>query len=367
MRIRNNTFVVARVLWVTGAIITGASGVLMLLWFTERLELPTSNRLLLMVGSGKRLWNIPAEVLLSLGFVVCAMASRTAGAIVLSSVLFGVAAGLVSLSPQSMVAWSAAIIGVTAAWICLARIRTSPRSFVYQLVAELRSMGDERCRLRAAAIAFGVLLALHAIHADVSRSVAETSFERRALSWYASMPATDSVATTRLEVFTDYQCPACRKLVPEDQRIAREVADKGLNLTVQIRDFPLDPSCNAHIPTAFNPHPVACLAAAARRLVEKVEGEAGASPFSDWLYSRHLTASTIHERLASIGLESHFNAESANLLELVRMDAAAGAAYGVKGTPSVVLNSRLVPISGPRELRRVLDYEAKRQALMASR
>ncbi len=143
-------------------------------------------------------------------------------------------------------------------------------------------------------------------------------------------------AALRIVVFTDYQCPDCRRI--EGQLRAAQVADPRISLSV--KHFPFCTLCN---PGAPNLHPNACWAARAAEAAGILAGPDGFWRTHDWLFSRSgaFTDSELNAALPALGfaparfLEVMTGSET---LARVEADIAEGFALGLAATPMIFVN-----------------------------
>jgi protein-disulfide isomerase len=143
-----------------------------------------------------------------------------------------------------------------------------------------------------------------------------------------------------VEVFLDWQCPACVHLEYAPV-IARYEAHQPGAVKYVLRDYPLSSRCNPHVPSEL--HPAACDAAVAMR-VARDRGKA--DELADWLFSNqpNLTSETVRAKAASFLGVTDFDAEYARRLPDVTRDIENGSARHITSTPSVFINGR--PIRG---------------------
>ncbi len=139
--------------------------------------------------------------------------------------------------------------------------------------------------------------------------------------------------------FSDYQCGHCRGAHWTLRRLVDEYDGK---VRLVHRHYPLDNSCNPHIPRPF--HRYACLAARATICADE-QGKFW--EMNDILYEnpRHLERKHLAGYARQLDLDlSKFEAclVSSRTEEKLREDIHAGTGWGVRGTPAFVINGRLV-------------------------
>ena len=147
----------------------------------------------------------------------------------------------------------------------------------------------------------------------------------------------------RLTVFTDFECPAC---FCNAQVIHNRIAEAfGGRLVLQIRHFPLCGDCNDTVEGAF--HPNACDAA---RAAEAARLQGGAEAFARMyrllFRNRDRLSRDIYADLATqIGLDADrlmSDMRGDAVARVLRSDMALARELGVRGTPTMFLNGRLI-------------------------
>ena len=143
-------------------------------------------------------------------------------------------------------------------------------------------------------------------------------------------------------VFSDFQCPQCRK--------AHELLDELLQshpdqLRVIFRQFPQDPACNPHPEFSGGGHPAACRAARAYEAALAVGGTKAALAMQRVLFERHgeLDLDRFADWAAELGLDrAAFTQalESPAVAERIAADVALGNRLGVAAVPALFLNGR---------------------------
>jgi len=152
-------------------------------------------------------------------------------------------------------------------------------------------------------------------------------------SWMRVAPAPQSEPVV-VEVFLDWQCPACAHM-----EYAPVVAKNAGAVKYVLRDYPLNHRCNPHVTSET--HGAACEAAVAMRIARdrgKSEELAG------WLFSNQpaLTPAIVKAKAESLLGVGDFDAEYTKRLPDVMKDVEEGAARHLQFTPSVFLNGKLV-------------------------
>jgi protein-disulfide isomerase/uncharacterized membrane protein len=145
-------------------------------------------------------------------------------------------------------------------------------------------------------------------------------------------------AAVEVVMFTDYQCPDCRRI--ETQMAAILNTDDDVSLT--IKHFPFCAACNEHT-GGKTMHPNACWAARASEAAAMLGGADGFRRMHDWLFLNKgsFTDAGFPDALRSLGFEpSEFIAlmTSDETLDRVRSNTDDAKALGVYFTPMVFVN-----------------------------
>ena len=135
--------------------------------------------------------------------------------------------------------------------------------------------------------------------------------------------------------FNDFQCPACGHsyLVYKPILAKYEVQAPGA-VRVVLKDYPLNPSCNA---SSSMVHAAACDAAVAVRLARE---HGRGVEMEDWLYTHQpsMTPASVRQAAREVGQVPDFDARYAATLELVKSDVALGRQLGIRSTPTFFIN-----------------------------
>ncbi len=182
-------------------------------------------------------------------------------------------------------------------------------------------------------------------------------------AWWEKQPTIDTPmpmegAKVMVAIFSDFQCPHCRKAHEEYKPlIAKYAANPGVRFV--LKHFPLEGECNSYAPNGG--HSAACEAAAA---VVEARKTGKAERMTDWLFENQdsLTPSGVRVAAHDIGGVPDFNASYADALKEVKADATLGGQIGVGSTPTIVLNNRKLPagVVDPAALDALIDLELKR-------
>ncbi len=156
--------------------------------------------------------------------------------------------------------------------------------------------------------------------------------------------------------FADYQCPACGQAYVSYKPIFDKYeASRPGEVRLVMKDFPLNPNCNANLTSML--HPSACDAAVAVRLAR--EHDRGPQ-MEDWFYTHQeqMTPQTVRQQARDIGGVTDFEAKYAATLESVKSDIALAKSLHVTQTPTFFLNG--VKIEGtmaPQLFDQAIAYE----------
>ena len=181
------------------------------------------------------------------------------------------------------------------------------------------------------------------------------------LGWYNAQPKVhvpiDATGAKLLIVeFSDYQCSFCRQAYSVYAPvIARHQATGQVKFV--LKHFPLERECNAGMQSDM--HPSACEAAAA---VVMAQMKGKAEKLEAWLFANQpsLSRETIKRAAAEISGVTDFDAQYDRALTLVRTDAGLGGMLGVKSTPTLIFNGRVVGgLLSAAQLETAIQHELK--------
>jgi protein-disulfide isomerase len=135
--------------------------------------------------------------------------------------------------------------------------------------------------------------------------------------------------------FNDFQCPACgHSYLSYKPVLAKYESQAPGAVRMVLRDYPLNPNCNANSSMV---HPAACDAAVAVRLArEHNRGE----QMEDWLYTHQtgMTPESVKQAAREVGQVTDFDAKYASTLDLVKADVALGTQLDIRSTPTFFIN-----------------------------
>ncbi len=215
---------------------------------------------------------------------------------------------------------------------------------------------SQRALVAGAAIAAGLAavaaaqLAAHPISGATMTAEDVKASDAEFYQWYTTLPVTKNLAPDRhskgpanapltIIEFSDFECPACAMAFRDLHDLAARHPDL---VRLVFHHFPLDSECNPNVPSRM--HRSACLAA--------IAAECAARDSKFWEY--HDLLFTGQDRLGrddliakAVGLglsKDRFTAclDDPTARSLVLGDAGAAAKLGVKSTPTLVINGRIV-------------------------
>lgn len=311
---------------------------------------------------------VPIEFGLVAGFALIALISISvnaqsrlrAAAFVVATALFGVSLGLVWANPRAIALWFSTAAAVVILWQAQRGTESEPSLALSELPRRLAaglSAPGARTGLAIWALAAVVLAQFLSSRAG---AISRTEAENRELSrWFlAAAPIQEqtllpSGATHRLVVFSDYQCPACRAMVPQFRSAVSAARLRGTPVEIDIRDFPLAAGCNRAATSTL--HPLACeMATAARVVRERLPDQDLA--FEAWLFRQKddLTVAELQTKLTTMGIVAD-ELRRPDLLKAVEADASLGAAVGVVSTPTAFLDGVRLPALTPNGISSLLS------------
>ena len=166
-------------------------------------------------------------------------------------------------------------------------------------------------------------------------------------------------APVQLVMFMDFLCPTCQRAA-QHNTVALAAHPRDLSLVV--KQFPLDRACNTAIPSST--HPGSCRLAAAAACAHE-QGKFG--PFHERLIQRGLPydLSKLADDAAAAGLDLEgFQAcmESGRGETQVEKDVAEGKRLGVTGTPTFFINgAKFVGAITPDQFKELIQEEERRK------
>jgi protein-disulfide isomerase len=145
-------------------------------------------------------------------------------------------------------------------------------------------------------------------------------------------------AAIQVVMFTDYQCPDCKRLETQLARIYEERSD----LSIVVKHFPLNFDCNDEI-GSMKMHGNACWAARAAEAAYILDGSDGWARMHTWLFENKgsFTQETFSSDLQVLGFDpqSFVSIMMGDVtLQNVKSDAKEGKALGIWFTPMIFIN-----------------------------
>lgn len=154
-------------------------------------------------------------------------------------------------------------------------------------------------------------------------------------------------APVTITIFSDFQCPYCARLLPTMEQVMTAYPQQ---VRMVFKQFPLSMHQFAQ------PAAVASLAA---------RNQGKFWPFHDQLFANYntLNAASIRELAAAVGLDmARYDRDVANpaLQQEVAADMQLGSQAGVRGTPAVYINGKLLKDRGFTGFKQAIDVELQR-------
>ena len=171
------------------------------------------------------------------------------------------------------------------------------------------------------------------------------------------LPVANEGAKVVVVKFNDYMCPPCKQTFLEYKPVlARWQASQPGIVKLVVKDYPLDPACNANTPQGQ--HLGSCEAAVAVRLARE-HGRAEA--MEEWLFQNqaNMSRATARQGAREIGRVTNFEERFPSVVELVKGDIALGAQLRVTGTPTFFVNGVKLPGLRPEFFNAAIEYELK--------
>jgi protein-disulfide isomerase len=136
-------------------------------------------------------------------------------------------------------------------------------------------------------------------------------------------------------VFHDYQCPPCRAFHRARRQLLEQHSGDKL-VRIELREFPLDASCNPQVTNSI--HPAACLAAVAAKMAG--HDESLRARLDEWLYDHQgsLSERTIEAQLETLGFRHITPSMRQAAHDAVLSDLAMARDLEVHSTPTVFVN-----------------------------
>jgi uncharacterized membrane protein/protein-disulfide isomerase len=171
------------------------------------------------------------------------------------------------------------------------------------------------------------------------------------------LPVASDGAKVVIVKFNDFMCPPCKQTYMEYKPVlAKWQATRPGLVKFILKDYPLDPACNANTPQGQ--HLGSCEAAVAVRLARERNR---ADEMEEWLFQNQATMSraTARQGAREIGRVTNFEERFPSVIELVKGDIALGAQLHVTGTPTFFVNGVKLPGLQPQYFNAAIEYELK--------
>ena len=170
------------------------------------------------------------------------------------------------------------------------------------------------------------------------------------------VPYSNDGAKVLVVKFNDYQCPPCKNTYYNYEPILSKY--KPTDVKYLMKHYPLNPVCNASVPTLV--HVAACDAAAAAVMAKSRETF---DTLTAWFFAHQeeLSPATVRSAAKEVGSITDFDAEYPKAIEEVKADAAVGGKLGVESTPTFFING--VKLKGglpPQYFEAAIELELKR-------
>jgi uncharacterized membrane protein/protein-disulfide isomerase len=186
----------------------------------------------------------------------------------------------------------------------------------------------------------------------------QTQFEKYYVSQpRVPLPVANDGAKVVIVKFNDFMCPPCKQTFMEYKPVlTRWQASKPGLVKLVLKDYPLDPACNANTPQGQ--HLGSCEAAVAVRLARE---HGRAEEMEEWLFQNQATMSRAMARQGAreIGRVANFEERFPSVIELVKGDIALGAQLHVTGTPTFFVNGVKLPGLRAEFFNAAIEYELK--------
>jgi protein-disulfide isomerase/uncharacterized membrane protein len=165
----------------------------------------------------------------------------------------------------------------------------------------------------------------------------------------------DRKSPVRLVVFSDFECPACRRFAAS----LMHVRERYPQVAVVFKHYPLSSQCNALIHRDL--HPLSCAAAYA---ADAARQQGKFWEYHDALFaaSRELNDDELHELARGIGLDmDRFEADLADEATNAKVaaDVAVGNQLDVNGTPTAFLNGKELSGRAMSHLEELIEHQLK--------
>ena len=191
--------------------------------------------------------------------------------------------------------------------------------------------------------------------ADLARAVEQAGQRQEAEPFTGRYRVGLAEARVRMVIFTDYQCPDCKRLEAQASAVLETRSDASLS----VKHFPFCADCNRRVrELGRNKHPNACWAARAAEAAGILGGDEGFFRMHRWLFelAGEFDDAALSAGLVQLGFEREeflHVLRGEETLRRIEADVDEGLALGLHRTPMVFLNGvELAAWSAPRALER---------------
>jgi protein-disulfide isomerase len=170
------------------------------------------------------------------------------------------------------------------------------------------------------------------------------------------MPYSKEGARVLIVKFNDYQCPPCKQTYYAFEPILARY--KSSDVKYLMKHYPLDPKCNAAVGSLV--HPAAC-EAAATAVMARSKGTV--DKLTAWFFAHQdeLSPATVRTAAKEVGGITDFDSQYAAAIQVVKAEAAEGAALGAVSTPTFFINGRRLKGGlPPQYFEAAIEIELKR-------
>jgi len=161
-------------------------------------------------------------------------------------------------------------------------------------------------------------------------SIASVGDPETPSAYILQQPTEETLVT--ISIFSDFQCPFCKKLALQIEEIKRRFSK---NLLIQYYFFPLDAACNSEVKQ--NVHPYACaaakLAACDTTKFPQVHDEI-------FMEQENLNDKTLQQISSKFSLEQCPNKD--NFDSTIKSHVLQAVSYHIKSTPTFILNGKKI-------------------------
>jgi predicted DsbA family dithiol-disulfide isomerase len=315
-------------------------------------------------AANQSIWRVPVEFYMAMAAGILLTVRRSIHwSMLLCTVLFAISLWVIRHNSRDVLLWIIILLSVVGLYALNAAFAGTLKTFGREFIDDIMYIRQRSASVwKLAVVLLAGVFVINYLHGEIIRHASEDAKDERLLKQYRDARA-ESVepGVIRLEIFTDYQCPACSQLTPKYLETAEAVG--GAAILVELRDYPLDSACNNNLSREKpSMHPAACVAAYAVRLAER-EMPDKAADLRAWLYANRteLDNDVIQQKLIEAGVNNPHDMFDSAITQAVRADIQAAKSYGIGAVPFVVLNGVLLPPGlNPSKLEMLLEYEMGR-------